>query len=64
MVTFVVPVVAVEDADRVSTVLVPVVLDGLKVAVTPDGRVPVVKATEPANPPVRVMVTVLVPLAP
>ena len=63
-VTFVVPVVAVEDADRVSTVLVPVVLVGLNVAVTPDGSALFVNATEPAKPPVRVMVTVLVPLAP
>jgi hypothetical protein len=64
MVTFVVPVVAVEDADRVSTVLVPVVLVGLKLAVTPDGSALVVNATEPAKPPVRVIATVLVPLAP
>jgi hypothetical protein len=63
-VTFAVPVVAAEDADRVNTVLVPVVLVGLKLAVTPDGSVLVVNATEPAKPPVRVMVTVLVPLAP
>jgi hypothetical protein len=63
-VTFVIPVVAVADAASVNTVLAPVVLVGLKVAVTPLGRVLVVKATAPAKPPVRVIVTVLVPLAP
>jgi hypothetical membrane protein len=54
------------DAVNVRTLLVPVVVvvAGLKLAVAPVGRPLTVKATAPANPPVRVMVIVLVPLAP
>jgi hypothetical protein len=66
MVTVAAPRVAVLEAVSVSTLLVPVVVvvAGLKLAVTPVGKPLAVKATALANPPVRVMVTVLVPLAP
>jgi hypothetical protein len=65
-VTVAAPKVAVLDAVNVRTLLVPVVVvvAGLKLAVAPVGRPLTVKATAPANPPVRVMVIVLVPLAP
>jgi hypothetical protein len=54
------------DAVRVRTELVPVVVvvAGLKLAVTPVGNPVALKATVPANPPVRVIVMVLVPLDP
>ena len=58
------PVVAVLEAASVNVELVPVVEVGLNVAVTPLGRLLEVNATLPAKLPVRVTVTVLVPLAP
>lgn len=63
MVTVAVPRVAVLLAVRVS-VLVPVVLDGLKVAVTPAGRPEADKLTEPVKPFSGLTVMVLVPLFP
>jgi hypothetical protein len=65
-VTVAAPVVAVLAAVRVRTELVPVVVvvAGLKLAVTPAGSPVALKATALANPPVRVTVIVLVPLAP
>lgn len=66
MVTVAAPKVAVLEAVSVNTLLVPVVVvvAGLKLAVIPVGKPLAVKVTALANPPVRVMVTVLVPLAP
>ena len=60
------PTVAVLEAVSVSMLLVPVVLVvvGLKLAVTPLGKPLAVKVIALANPPIRVMVIVLVPLAP
>jgi hypothetical protein len=58
------PSVAVLDAERVRTLLPPVVEDGLKPAVTPLGNPVAPNATLPVKPPVRVIVIVLVPLAP
>lgn len=49
---------------RVSVLLFPVVDDGLKLAVTPAGSPLALKATLLVNPPVRVIVIELVPLAP
>ena len=63
MVTVVVPVVAVPLAVNV-TVLVLVVLAGLKLAVTPPGRPEAERLTEPLKPLTGVTVMVLVPLAP
>jgi len=63
MVTVTVPVVAVLLAISVK-VLVPVVLVGLKEAVTPLGRPEADKLTLPLKPFCGVTVTVLVPLAP
>jgi len=63
-VTFTVPVVAALEAARVSALLAPVVDGGLKVAVTPLGNPLALKATLLVNPPVRVIVIVLAPLAP
>ena len=63
-VTVAAPTVAVLEAASVTIVLVPVVDVGLNVAVTPPGNPLAVNPTLPANPPVRVIVTVLVPLAP
>src|SRR5215813_12806185 len=63
-VTFTVPVVAALVAARVSALLVPVVVAGLKVAVTPLGNPLALKATLAENPPLRVIVIALVPLAP
>src|SRR6266852_5665973 len=63
MVTVAVPMVAVLPAVSVK-VLVPVVLAGLKEAVTPLGRPEADKLTVPANPFWGVSVIVLVPLAP
>ena len=58
--------VAVPDAESVSTLLAPVVVVvvGLKLAVTPLGRSLAVNETAPAKLLIRVMVMVLVPLAP
>lgn len=64
MVTFVIPVDAVLDAVRVSVLLPPVVEGGLNVAVTPLGNPLAPRATLFVNPPVRVIVIVLAPLAP
>jgi hypothetical protein len=60
------PGAAVLAAVSVTTVLVPVVavVAGLKLAVTPVGKPLAVNVTAAANPPVRVMLIVLVPLAP
>src|SRR5260370_4400115 len=63
MVTAAVPMVAVLPAVSVK-VLVPVVLAGLKEAVTPFGRPGADKLTVPANPFSGVSVIVLEPLAP
>jgi hypothetical protein len=63
-VTVAAPRVAVLDAVKVNTLLVPVVEGGLKLADTPLGNPLALKATLLVNPPVRVTVTVLVPLAP
>jgi hypothetical protein len=58
------PVVAVREAVSVRRVLAPVVLGGVNTGVTPAGSPLAVKATAPANPPVRVIEIVLVPLVP
>ena len=63
MVTVAVPVVAVPLAVNVS-VLVPVVLAGLKVAVTPAGNPDAERLTLPVKPLVGFTVIVLVPLLP
>ena len=63
MVTLAAPTVAVLPAVNVN-VLVPVVLAGLKGAVTPLGRPEADKLTLPLKPLCGVTVTVLVPLAP
>jgi hypothetical protein len=63
MVTVAVPRVAALLAARVK-VLVPVVLVGLKVGVTPAGNPEADKLTLPVNPLSGLIVTVLVPLAP
>ena len=63
-VTLTIPVAAVPDAASVSVLLVPVVDAGLNVAVTPVGNPLALKATLEENPPVRVIVIALVPLAP
>src|SRR5262245_4098436 len=57
-VTVLVPVAAAIEAVRLSTVLAPVVLAGLKAAVTPAGRPVAANETAPVKPPVRVMVMV------
>jgi hypothetical protein len=62
--TLKVPNAAALDAARVSMLFPPVVEDGLNVAVTPLGNPLALKATLPVNPPARVMVIVLTPLAP
>jgi len=64
IVTLNVPNAAALDAARVSMLLPLVVESGLNVAVTPLGNPLALKATLPANPPVRLMVIVLAPLAP
>jgi hypothetical protein len=64
IVTFVIPVAAVLDAARVNALLFPVVEVGLNVAVTPLGNPLALRATLLVNPPVRVIVIVLPPLAP
>jgi hypothetical protein len=48
----------------VITLLSPVVEGGLKLGVTPAGNPLTLKLTLPVNPPVRVIVIVLIPLAP
>ena len=58
------PRAAVAAAVKVTTVLLPVVETGTNAAVTPAGSPVAAKATAPAKPPVRVMVTVLVADAP
>jgi hypothetical protein len=63
-VTVALPSVAVEEAVNVSTLLVPGAGDGLKLAVTPVGNPLAARVTAPANPPVRVIVIVVVPLMP
>jgi len=63
-VTLAAPRVAVTEAVNVNTLLVPVAEAGLKLAVTPLGNPLALKATLPVKPPVRVIVIVLVPLAP
>ena len=63
MVTVARPVVAVLVAVRVN-ILVPVVLVGLKEAVTPEGKPDADKPTVPLKPPSALTVMVLAPLAP
>ena len=63
IVTVAVPVVAVELALKVTT-LVEVVGLVPKAAVTPEGSPDADRVTEPVNPPLGVTVTVLFPLAP
>jgi hypothetical protein len=63
-VTVIIPIVAALDAVRVSELLVPVVVAGLNVAVTPLGSPLALKATLEEKPPLRVIVIALVPLAP
>jgi hypothetical protein len=58
------PVVAVVDALSVRLLVDPLVDVGLKLAVTPPGNPLALNATLPVNPPVRVMVMTLLPLAP
>ena len=60
IVTVVLPVAAVAPAAKV-TVLEVVVDVGEKVAVTPDGRPPALRLTEPVKPPLGVILIVLVP---
>jgi hypothetical protein len=64
IVTLTAPVVAVLEAASVSVLLPPVVEAGLNVAVTPLGNPVALKVTLLVNPPLRVMVIVLTPLAP
>src|SRR5262245_27031003 len=63
-VTVLMPVAAVAEAVRLSTVLAPAVLAGLKAAVTPAGRPLAVNETAPVKPPMRVMLIVHDTLAP
>jgi hypothetical protein len=58
------PVVAVLEAVSVNTLLAPVAGFTLKLAVTPAGNPLALKVTASVNPPLRVTVIVLVPLAP
>ena len=55
---------ALLDAAKVTVLKVPVAEAGLKVAVTPLGKLLALKATPPANPPILAMFTVLVLLPP
>src|SRR4051812_40205516 len=64
IVTVVLPGVAVAAAVSVSVLLLPEVDPGLKLAVTPAGRLPALSATLPVKPPERVMAMDSVPLAP
>src|SRR5262245_58589452 len=52
------------DTERVRILLAPVAGFGLKLAVTPAGNPLALNVTPPVNPPLRVTVIVLVPLAP
>src|SRR4030095_15139633 len=63
-VTVAAPRVAVPEAVNVNTLLVPVAGFEPKLALTPLGNPLALKVTSPVKPPVRVTVTVLVPLAP
>lgn len=63
-VTVAVPIVAVLEAVNVKVLALVVVDAGLKLAVTPAGNPPAVKATLPANPLSRVIVTALVAVPP
>jgi hypothetical protein len=63
-VTVAAPSVAAPDADRVRTLLLPVAGLALKLAVTPLGNPLALNVTPLLKPPLRVIVTVLVPLAP
>jgi len=58
-----VPVVALFAAVKVN-VLVPVVDEGLKLAVTPEGKPLALRATLPVNPPIAVTVMELVAVPP
>jgi hypothetical protein len=58
------PVVAALDAAKVRTLEFPVAEAGLKLAATPAGNPLALNATPPVNPPLRVIVIVLIPLAP
>jgi hypothetical protein len=58
------PVAAVPEAVRVNMLLAPPADAGLKAAVTPAGSPAALSATLDVNPPVRVMLIVLVALPP
>ena len=58
------PVVAVALTTNDNDDVVPVTAAGVNVAVTPDGNPVTARLTVPANPPRRVIVTVLAPVAP
>jgi hypothetical protein len=58
------PIVAVLDAASVRILFVPVVVGGVKDVVTPEGNPETLQATLAVNPPVRVMLMLLVPFAP
>src|SRR5688500_15283151 len=58
-VTVAAPRVAVPEAVKVNTLLVPVAEAGLKLALTPLGNPPALNATAPVKPPVRVIAIVL-----
>jgi hypothetical protein len=64
MVTFAEPNVAALEAVKVTVELAPVVVCGLKLAVTPPGNPLALKVTPPTKPPTRVMESVLAALAP
>jgi len=64
IVTVAAPIAAVADAVSVRVDVAPVASVGLNAAVTPLGRPVAVRFTGPANPFVRVMVTVVLPAAP
>ena len=64
MVTVAGPRVAAAEAENVTVLLVPVTAAGVNAAVTPAGSPLALKATAPVNPPVRVIVIVLLALAP
>jgi hypothetical protein len=64
IVTGAVPSVAALDAVNVRTLLSPVAGFGAKLGVTPVGKPLALNVTPAVKPPVRVMVIVLVPLAP
>src|SRR5262249_62106514 len=58
------PVAAVLDAVKVRELEFPVAEAGLKVGVTPAGKLLALNVTLPVNPPVRVIVITTIPLAP